>query len=103
MHRHLPALNQRPLHGYRDEDTRFANIAVIEKIVSSGFESIGIQQPSTKRNLQPELMLLIPLPLQRHKAGVVAVRVLQHRTGDAGKWRRLIEVAIKTAQHPVEP
>src|SRR5271156_4878657 len=102
MHRHLPALNQCSLHRYRDEDARFPNIAVIEEIVSARFESISVQQPSAKRYLQPELMLLIPLPPQGHKTGVVGVRILQYRTGNAGKRRGLIKVAIKTTEYPAK-
>src|ERR1700733_5809189 len=102
MQRHLPALNQRPLHRYRDEDTRFTDIAVIEKIVGSGLESIGVQQPSTQRNLHPKLVLLVALALQRHKTGVVAVRVLQHWTGKAGKRLPWIKVTIKPSKNPVQ-
>ena len=37
MQRHLPALNQRPLHSDRDEDTRLADITMIEKIIGAPF------------------------------------------------------------------
>ena len=47
-------------------------------------------------------MLFIPLALQGNEAGVVAVRILQGRTGNAGQRRRLIEVAIKPAEDPFE-
>src|ERR1700674_4680683 len=102
MHRHLPALNQRSLHRYRDEDARFADIAVIEKIVGTGLESIGVQQPPVQRDLYPKLVLLVALAMQRDKGGVVTVGKLQHWTGKAGKRRRLIEMAIKTAEYPVQ-
>ena len=47
-------------------------------------------------------MLLIPLPLQRNETGVVAIRILQSWTGNTGKRRWLIEVAIKPAEDPLE-
>ena len=75
---------------------------MVEKIIDAVFEGVGVDDPSTERNLDAELMLFIVLAMERRERGVVAVGEGEHRAGGGDQRRRLVEAAIGAAEDPGE-
>ncbi len=78
------------------------DVAVVEKVVGARLEGVDVEQPAVKGNLHAELVLLIALAAQGNEAGIGAVGKGQRGAGEAGERRRLIEVTVKGAEHPIE-
>ena len=79
-----------------------SDAAMIEEIMSVGFEVVDVNSPSTIRNVYAELMLLVALALKRDEAAIVGFAEIQQRTRNGNQRRRLIVVAVESAESPVE-
>ncbi len=75
---------------------------MIEEIPGARFEIVEIERPAAHRNRKPELVLFVPLSVQRNEADVLALRKFEQRTGDGCQRRRLIKAAVVAAQNPVK-
>ena len=53
-------------------------------------------------NRDAELMLLVPLALQRNESQVVVGNELQQRAGRREQRRCLVVVSVKRAEHPMQ-
>ena len=76
--------------------------AMIEEVVSIGFEVIDVEYPSTIRNGYPELMLFIALAVKRDEPTVISGTEPKYRSGNGNQRRRLIVVAVEGPKCPVE-
>jgi hypothetical protein len=65
--RKLPSANQRSGIGEGKEDVGSSNVVVVEKIGGIGFKGIGVEDPSTVRNGDAELMFFVALTVERQK------------------------------------
>src|ERR1700678_2583675 len=81
---------------------RFADIVVIKKVHNVGAEVVGIEYPSMKRNGYAELMLFVPLAMQRNEAKVVGIGKFNQRAGRSDQRRSLIVMAVEGAEGPIE-
>ena len=75
---------------------------MIEEIASVGFEVVSVKCPSTVRDGYPELMLFIALSVKGQESAIISVAEIDDGAGDGNQWRRLIVVAVKGAERPVE-
>ncbi len=79
-----------------------ADVVVVEEIVGKGLEVVGIKRPAAKGNGDAELVFFIPLSVQRKKAETVVGDKLQQRAGRGDQRRRLVVVAIESAEDPAQ-
>ena len=75
---------------------------MIEEITSIGFEVVGVESPSAIRNGYTELMFFVALTLKRDETAIVGSAEIKQRTGNGNQRWRLIIVAVKGAEGPVE-
>ena len=75
---------------------------MIEEIASVGFEVVSVQCPSTVGDGYPELMLFIALSVKGQESATISAAEIDDGAGDGNQWRRLIVVAVKGAERPVE-
>jgi len=75
---------------------------VVEEITSIGFEVVGVNRPSAIRNGYTKLMLFVALTLKRDESAIVGSAEIQQRTRNRNQRWRLIIVAVKGTEGPVE-
>src|SRR5260370_40277673 len=80
--RHFKSPYARPLNRQREEDIRVAQRIVVEKVLHSGAEVVGIYCPSLNRNCDANLMLFITFATQRNELRTLGHRELKHRPGE---------------------
>ncbi len=98
----LPGADQRSIDRDREVDAGVPHVGVVEEVVDAGLEGVRIEQPAAEGNLYTKLVLLIALSVQRSKAGVVRLRVLDDRPCRRKQRWRLVEAPVETAEDPVE-
>ncbi len=98
----LPASDDGLLNGQGDEQVRFTDVIVIEKVVGAGFEVIGIDRPAVERDGHAELVFFVAFSEQGQEAKVVGSHELQQRTRRREQWRRLVVVSVEGTEHPVK-
>src|ERR1700735_69894 len=75
---------------------------MIEEIVGTGFEIVGIQGPAAKGNCDAKLMFLVALTVQRLKRQLrSAFDEVQQGSGNRGQRRGLIIVAVERTEDPI--
>ena len=72
------------------------------KLLTRVLKVIGIEQPALIGNLHAELVFFVALAVERFKAGVVGVGVVDDGPGRGEQRRGLIEAAIEAAEDPVQ-
>lgn len=60
-------MDERSVYGDGVVEAGLADVGVVEEIVGAGLESVGIEQPAFKGNLQAELMFFVALAVERVK------------------------------------
>src|SRR5579863_272984 len=75
---------------------------MIEEIGGVGFEIVRVEGPVTERDHEPELMLFIALAVEWDEAAIRDSAELKQRAGNRDQWRRLIIVAVESAEGPVD-
>ena len=83
----LPALDKGAIDGDGQIGARLSDVGVIQKIIDSGLEGVGIQQPACQpssdrtgeRNLDAELVLLIVLAMKGLIGRVLSVGIGHER------------------------
>ena len=98
----FPGANQGFGNGDGKENVGRSNVVVIEKIGGLGFESIGIEDPSSVRDGNTELMFFVALAVERNDGNIVLLDVLQQRAGNGFDWRRLVIVSVESAECPAK-
>src|SRR5690349_4043829 len=98
----LPAANQGLIDGEREENIRFSDIVVIEKIGDARFEIVDIERPILVRNCHAELIFGITLAAQRNECEILAVHKIQDRSRYRKRRRLLIKLTVKPAKGPVD-
>src|SRR5579863_1841286 len=83
------------------------HVSVVEEVQAFGVERVHIQRPSFVGNLHAELVLGIPLTLQRNELLWIheiawCIDELQQGPANRGEGRRLIELPVKCAKYPVQ-
>src|SRR5579863_2150533 len=100
--RELPALNHGVTPGDRPEDIGFSNVVVVEPVVGAGFVVVSAECPTAIGNGDPNLPFDIALPVQRREAKVLTGSQSLQLIGGRGKRRCLVEVAVESAERPVQ-
>src|ERR1039458_585461 len=100
---HFRAADDRPQVSKRYEDARVADYIVVQKVDCAGVEAVHIERPPAERYAHPDIVLNIPLSMQRNEAVALRDRELQHRTGEAVERRRLVVIRVVTVQGPMQP
>src|SRR5487761_741654 len=98
----FPSTNQGLLNREREEHIRVADVVVVEEILRARLERIGVQKPSPNRNRYPELMLFVAFSSQRNEAQALAGNESQQGSRRGQQWRRLIDMAVEAAKHPMQ-
>src|SRR5271170_5056951 len=98
--RQFPAVDTRALNGYGNEQLRILEIIVVEEICGQGLKVVGIDGPAVEGNGYAELVFFVTLAMQWNEAQVLVGGELQQRAGDGLQWRRLIKVAVESAENP---
>src|SRR5487761_232598 len=98
----FPSANQGLLNREREEHIRVADVVVVKEILRARLERIGVQKPSTNRNRYAVLMFFIAFSAQRNEAQVLAGNESQQGSRRGQQWRRLIEMAVESAKHPIQ-
>ena len=75
---------------------------MIEEIRRIGAKHVGIENPAAPRYVHAELFLFVALTVERDESQIVAVRQLQQRARSGDERRRLIVVAIGSAEGPIK-
>src|SRR5437899_5862942 len=101
-HSEFPAVDARTLDGDGEKEIGIVEIVVIEEVPGAREEVGGVERPAVKGNSGAELMLFVALPMERDKTEVLSAGGLQEGAGNGQQGRRLIKVAIETAENPVE-
>src|SRR6266403_4120974 len=100
--RKLPSVDAGALDGNGKKQVGVVEIVVVEEIHSASEKIAGVQRPAMKRNGDAKLVLFIAFTVERNEAQVLIVGGLQERTGNGQQRRRLVEMAIKGAENPVQ-
>jgi len=75
---------------------------MIQPIPRSGFVVVGAEIPAAIGNGDAKLPLDIPLAVQRSESKTLTGGQILQRAGCRHEWRRLIEVAVEAAKHPIQ-
>src|SRR5882762_1009051 len=97
----FPAYDTCSVNRQREENVGVSDIAVIEVISCARLERIRIDGPSAQRNGDSELRFFVALAVKRNEGEILSIHELNHRPGCGQQRRRLVEVPIKGAKHPV--
>ena len=100
--RGFPSADHGLANGDGKKEIGFADIVVVEEIHDVGAEVIGVEDPSAKGDGHAELMLFVALAVERNESQIVGIGKMQQRPGSGDQRRRLIIVAIESAESPVE-
>src|ERR1700752_994847 len=76
---------------------------MVEEIISIGFEIVSVNRPPAIGDGHAELMLFVAFAAKRNEPAIVRGAELEQGTGDGNQRRRLIIVAVKGAEGPVDP
>src|ERR1700722_813931 len=98
----LPSSNHRLGNGDGEKEVGFADIVVVKKIHHVGAEVIDIEYPSAQRDGHTELVFFIAFPMESDESKIAGLCKSQQRPRSRYKGRRLIVVAVKSAEGPVE-
>ena len=98
----LVTLNQRAVDRQGQKRVRVADVVVIEEILRLGVKVIGIDHPALHGDRDADLVFLVALAVQRQEAQVAILRVLEQRPAERRQRRRLVVLAPKSAQDPVQ-
>src|SRR5690242_8343175 len=74
---------------------------MVEVVVSAGAEVVNIHGPSTDRDRQANLMLLVAFSAQRQKSRCW-INCAENISGNRIERRRLVVAAVCATQHPVQ-
>src|SRR5260370_26355216 len=77
--RHFKSPYAGPLNRQREKDIRVAERIVVEKVLHSGAEVVGIYCPSLNRNCDANLMLFITFAAQRNEIKTLGHSELKQR------------------------
>ena len=77
--------------------------ARVEEIRRVGAKHVSVNDPPTPRNGHAELFFFVTLAVERNESQIIVAGKLQQRACRGHKRRRLIVVAIESADDPLEP
>src|ERR1039457_6586463 len=101
-HRYLPSVESCAVDGQREKDVGISDGVVVEVVSRTLVIVVYIEHPSVHRNCEAELMLLIAFATKRNKAKSLRHRIIEKRTDYRGKGWRLVILAPKAPQNPVQ-
>ncbi len=100
--RQFPPANQSPINGERKENVGIADGVMVEEILRAGAERVRVKQPAFERNGDSNLGFLVALAAERDETQILVGYELQQWPGSGEQWRRLVGLAVRRAQHPVQ-
>ena len=100
--RQLPAADEGLSNREREEEVGFSEDVVVEEIVGAGAESVGVERPSAEGDGDPELVLFVPLAVERNEAARIRHAQLHQRTGGSQQGWRLVVLPVEGAERPTQ-
>ena len=75
---------------------------MVEEIFGASEKIASVERPAVEWNGNAKLVLLIALTVERNEAQILIVGGLEERAGNGQQRRRLVEMAVKGAENPVQ-
>src|SRR5664279_2767134 len=101
--REFPAADEGLLNREGEEEIGFSDSVVVEEIIGSGAEGVGVERPSAEGYGDAELMLFVAFAVQRDEGATVLCAQLHQWSGGGEQGWRLIVVAVESAEGPAQP
>src|SRR6266481_3929848 len=99
--RKLPATDERSVNSDRKKCVGVSDGVMVKKVFYVSAKFVRIKRPSAEWDSHPELVFFIALAVKRNETQVLAGNESQQWAGNR-KQRRLVEVAIETAENPIQ-